>query len=62
MPKTPSRFNIPELILKLAFTRRLKEIPCSHLDQIQVREPDLKLEFARIVSNWATRGQICACA
>jgi hypothetical protein len=39
MPKTPSRFNIPELILKLAFTRQLKEKTCSHLNLIQICEP-----------------------
>jgi uncharacterized UBP type Zn finger protein len=39
MPKTPARFNIPELLLKLAFTRQLKEKDCSHLHLIQVRQP-----------------------
>jgi len=38
MPKTPN-FSIPELILKLAFTRQLKEKLCSHLHLIQIREP-----------------------
>ena len=43
MPKTPARFNLPELFYKLAFTRRFSEIPCSHLDQIQVREPNTRV-------------------
>ena len=43
MPKTPARFNLPELIYKLMLTRKLSEIPCSHLDQIQVREPSVNV-------------------
>jgi uncharacterized UBP type Zn finger protein len=39
MPKTPARFNIPELLLKLAFTRQIKEKNCSHLHLIQVSQP-----------------------
>ena len=38
MSKTPSRFNIPKLILKPTFTRKLKEKPYSHLHLIQIRE------------------------
>jgi uncharacterized UBP type Zn finger protein len=43
MAKTPSRFRVPETILKLLFTRRLKERPCSHLDLIRVREPAVRV-------------------
>lgn len=40
MPKIPAEPRIPEFILKLVFTRRLREMTCSHLDLIQVTEPD----------------------
>ena len=35
-----SRFRWPEFVMKLLFTRQLAEKACSHLDQIQVTEPD----------------------
>ena len=39
MPKTPASFRIPEVVLKLMFTRSLKEKRCSHLDLIKFRQP-----------------------
>jgi len=38
--ETPSRFHIPEWLLRLLFTRKLKEKQCSHLHLIKVVEPD----------------------
>ncbi len=43
MPKTPAHFNIPEFVLRLAFTHRLREKTCSHLDLIRVREPSTRV-------------------
>jgi uncharacterized UBP type Zn finger protein len=39
MSKTPARFRMPEFLIKLIYTRQLRERPCAHLDLIQYREP-----------------------
>jgi uncharacterized UBP type Zn finger protein len=39
MANTPAGIRIPEVVLKLIFTRQLKEKRCYHLDLIRVREP-----------------------
>jgi uncharacterized UBP type Zn finger protein len=37
--RTPPRFHIPEWLIKLIYTRQLKERSCAHLDLIKVRKP-----------------------
>ena len=39
MIKTPPRIRLPETLLKLIYTRQLKEKPCTHLHLIQVWGP-----------------------
>ena len=38
--KRGSKFRFPEFLLKLLYTRQLKERECGHLEQIQVSVPD----------------------
>ena len=39
MPKTPGFVRIPEIVLRLLFTRQLQEKTCTHLGEIEFRQP-----------------------
>ena len=41
MPKTPGFIRIPETVLRLLFTKQLKEKHCSHLGEIKFRQPSI---------------------
>ena len=55
MPKTPS-FSLPEFLLKLAFTRQLRD---SHLHLIQVRKPGMNVcqDCLDLGDTWNDMGQ-----
>ncbi len=41
--KTPPRFRVPEWLIKLIYTRQIREKPCKHLHLIQVRKPSVNV-------------------
>ena len=63
MPKTPSRMRIPETILRVALTRRLKEKPCSHLHLIQHRQPttDVCQDCVDVGDSWPSLRMCLIC-
>ena len=48
------RFSVPTLLLRLMWTRQLREIDCAHLDQIQVYSTDLLIckDCVKLGDNW----------
>jgi hypothetical protein len=65
MPKTPSTFRVPEILLRVLFTRKLREKPCSHLREIRFKEPSVQVceDCVELGDNWPSLRMclICGC-
>jgi uncharacterized UBP type Zn finger protein len=61
--KTPPSFRMPEWLIKLIFTRQLKEKTCSHLDLIKVREPTTNVceECTTLGDTWPSLRMCLVC-